>query len=187
MAASRTRRRRAAIAVAFAGLLAAISSGSVTATTPSITIDVSGTGEVQVGDTLTLTPVVSNLDSGTPHRCFMWIEFHDSGADWMRMQVSGDACEPWTLTVPPSPIGQYIVHGRLYYGSSGTGPAAAVDAADSILDILDGGTPVPFTTNYPVQSWDLVDMVSTSSPQYGQPFTIEGMSGVDSCVMRILG
>ena len=42
-------------------------------------------------------------------------------------------------------------------------------------------------TNYPVQSWALGEIVSTSTPTYGVPLTIFAPATGDSCDFRILG
>jgi hypothetical protein len=153
----------------------------------SYTVEVTPAGPFHVGDTITLTPVVSALAAGTPRRCFMWIERYDFPATWLRMQVSSDGCEPWTFTIPEAPIGQYAIHGGLFSGFSNGQPTTHVDAPDTVVDIADGGSPVPFSTNYPVQSWALDAMVSTSTPRYGEPLTINPPSGVGGCELRILG
>lgn len=158
------------------------------ATDPSYAIVVSQSGPIHVGDTVTLTPVVSNVAPDTQVRCFMTIERWEGG-DAVRMHVASDGCQPWTFTVPPAPFGTYQIDGLVAIGLSYGYPQSYEAATDSFIDLVDGGTPVPFVTNYPVQSWDLADMISTSTPQYGEPITIKPPVATDlqGCELRILG
>jgi len=95
-------RLRALIAMTVAVAMLAAGAPRAAAATVSYSVDVSWSGTVQVGDTVTLTPIVSGVAPGTPVRCDMWIEDDHPLVQWVRMQVASDGCEPWTLTVPPS-------------------------------------------------------------------------------------
>jgi hypothetical protein len=141
---------------------------------------------IAIGDTLTITPVVTSPPDGVPIRCQMLIEHGGSGEDWVRMQVASNGCEPWTFTVPDGPIGQFLISGILWAGLAQGSPTSVTLAPQHAVDI-GPGTPVAFSTNYPVQSWDLDDLVSTSTPTYGAPLSISPSATAEGCQMRILG
>jgi hypothetical protein len=140
----------------------------------------------QVGDTLTFTPVVANAEPDEILRCQIWIEHDDLAENWVRMNVSSSGCEPWTFVVPPGPLGEYVVVGRLYIGLWDGRPVEHREVIQTVT-FVDGGTPVPFESNYPVQSWALDDLVSTPTPTFGEPLTINPPTTGDTCVMRALG
>ena len=173
---------------ALALLLATSLITPVAATGPTFALNVSWSGPVQVGDTITLTPVVGGVAPGTSIRCEMWIELDNVPDNFIRMHVASDACDAWTLTVPPSPSGTYVVVGRVYVGIGNDGnPLNAVLAPDQLLDIVDGGTPVAFSTNFPVLPWDIDSLISTPTPQFGEPFTVHAPPNVDGCALRFMG
>jgi len=164
-------RRRALATIALSVVAFAFPVPIGATTLPGFQVDISDT-TVQVGDTLTFTPIITDADPATPTRCQMWIEHYDPPENWVRMNVASDGCEPWTFVVPPGPLGQYVVVGRLYVGVSNGAPINTVLAQDQVVDLVAGGTSKPFVTNYPVQSWALGEIVSTSTPTYGVPLTI---------------
>ena len=111
----------------------------------SYSIEVSTGPSAHVGETITLTPQVTGTDQLDAHRCRMGIESGDT-LHWVRMQVAADSCEPWTLTIPASPLGDYRVFGSLTTQEDGR--IESTEAAEESLSIS-SGTPVPFTSNYP--------------------------------------
>ena len=156
------------------------------ATSVTFSLGMSAT-TVKVGDSMTLTPNVGNDAPGTVLRCEIYIEHYEPPKNWVRMHVSSSGCEPWTFVVPPGPLGQYEVVARVFVGLQDGHPLEVVHAAPPAVTLASGGTPKPFVTNYPVQSWALDDLVSTPTPIYGEPLTIYPPATADACDMRILG
>ena len=144
--------------------------------------------EVQAGDTLTLTPVVETdaVPSGTKVRCFMYIEGFENNVNWVRMLAASDGCEPWTFTVPASDPGRYRIAGYLLRGDGAGNVVGSIVAPDEGIDIAAGGTPVPFQSNYPINSW-APGAIATTAPHYGSPVTIKPPAGATGCDMRIRG
>lgn len=149
----------------------------------SYSIDVSTGASGSVGETITLTPRVAGADLLEAHRCRMGIEGGGS-VHILRMQVAADACEPWTFTIPASPAGEYRVFGGLVTREGGH--IEWTWSADAGLTIT-GGTPVPFTSNYAVQSWAASDLLSDPTPAFGQSFTLRPSAGLDGCQLRVFG
>jgi hypothetical protein len=148
-------------------------------------VDLSAT-TFQVGDTLTFTPVVTNAEPDEVLRCEIWIERDAGQREWLRMHVSSSGCEPWTFVVPPGPLGQYVVGGRVYIGLVEGQPTEHREVIQNVT-FLAGGTPAPFVTNYPVQSWALDDIVSTPTPTFGEPMSIYPPATGDTCIFRTFG
>jgi hypothetical protein len=145
-------------------------------------IEIDTGSAAHIGETITLTPNVSGTDFLDAHRCQMVIESGDPLLDWVRMQVASDGCEPWTVTVPPSPIGPYRVTGWLRTAHGGT--ESTITAPNGGFDI-GPGTPTTFATNYPVQSWAAADLISDATPSFGSPVTVNPPPGLDGCRLSI--
>ena len=179
------------------GLVAALAGGflggptvpvATAGTVASYSIDATWTpsgSDLHVGDSVTLTPVLEGAEAWSSHRCFLFIEGFESQANWLRMQVSSDACNPWTFVLPPAPAGQYKIGGYAILGS-GPNPTDGLTANDQFVDVV-AGTPKPFTSNYPVKSWALGNLVSDTTPAYGDPFTITGNPAADACQQMFAG
>ena len=149
----------------------------------SYSIEVSTGTSGHIGETITITPRVAGTDRLDAHRCRMGIESGDL-ANLVRMQVAADSCEPWTLTIPAASLGDYRVFGSLI--TQEEGQIEWTEAAEQSLSIT-GGTPVPFTSNYPVQSWAAADLLSDPTPAFGQSLTVKPPAGLDGCVLRVVG
>ena len=56
-----------------------------------------------------------------------------------------------------------------------------VGSDQSEIAVEPGGTPAPFVSNYPVQSWAPDALTSDLTPQYGSPQTLSGPAAADGC------
>lgn len=156
----------------------------VAASTASATLDVSWTRAdvagvlhppeaIRVGDTLTIAPTVEGL---TSYKCVTGLlrdGFDEFQVSATSMDTAGtpDVCTPWTVTVAPTTPGPVSVSLLV----SGLGPPedqATIRAPNVELSLESGGSPVPFSSNYPVTSWALADLLSDATPTFGSTLTL---------------
>ena len=151
--------------------------------TLSYAIDVDTGASAPVGETITMTPQITGTDFLDGARCVMFLNRDDPGRlQWM--QVASDGCQPWTLTIPASDPGSYSVKGFLMTRDGGQ--EHFLEAPSAALAIT-SGTPTTFTSNYPVQSWAVADLLSDPTPAFGSPVTIHPASGLDGCRLSVFG
>ena len=155
-------------------------------TQPKIDLAVSAT-TAQVGDTITLTPTIApSVDFFDVKRCHMLIQRPGVGPyDGARMQVASDDCAPWTLTIPDTDPGRLDISAWVEFSDD---PGISQGSANTLIDGLDivaGGSPVPFASNYPVQSWAFQDYATDTTPTYGTPQTYTRPPGADGCRMYL--
>ena len=153
------------------------------ASTPTATLDVSWTRpgvagvlrppeSIRVGDNLTITSAAEGLTSYT---CItsVWRDGFDGFqvSAWSRDDdTTPDVCTPWTVTVAPTTPGPLSVS----LIASGIGPSEAEStprAPDVHLSVEAGGSPIPFSSNYPVTSWAPEDLLADATPTFGSTLT----------------
>jgi hypothetical protein len=164
------------------GFVAAGRVEGLTAASLTYAIDVDTGASAQVGETITLTPQVIGSDIVDARRCVMYVESTSNPVAFVRMQVAGDDCVPWTVTVPAASEGTYRVAGYLMTDVGGT--RTYEPAPETSLEIT-SGTAVPFVTNYPVQSWAASDLLSDPAPAFGSPFTVDAPAGLAGCRISV--
>ena len=156
----------------------------VAAATASATLDVSWTRagvadvlrapeSIRVGDTLTITPTAEGL---TSYKCILGL-FRE-GFDGFQVTATSqdtdgtpDVCTSWTITVAPTTPGPVTVS-LLVTGLGPPEDEATVRAPDVQLSLEAGGTPIPFSSNYPVVSWAPVDLLVDATPNFGSPLSL---------------
>jgi hypothetical protein len=155
----------------------------VAASTPSATLDVSWTRpgvpevlrppeSIRVGDTLTVTPIIEGL---TSYKCItsLFRDGFDGFAVWATSQdgTTPDGCTPWTVTVAattPGPVSLSLL-------ATGLGPPedeSTIRAPDVQLSVEEGGSPIRFSSNYPVTSWAPADLLADATPTFGSTLTL---------------
>ncbi len=178
-------RRAGSFTIALALVASLMPAAASAASSAQFNVTLSAT-TFQVGDTVTFTPVVTNAAPNEVLRCEIWIEHYQPPDDWIRMHVSSSGCEPWTFVVPPGPLGQYEVVGRLYMGLENGQPTEHREVIKQV-NLVAGGTREPFESNYPVQSWALDEVLSDPTPTLGQPLSVNPSPDAESCLLRIVG
>jgi hypothetical protein len=151
----------------------------------TISLVVSPDGTAQVGDTITITPTITGIESWAWSRCFFYFEFGESDfRTYKSLRVAGDDCAPWTFVVPPTSPGAYRIFAEVL-GDDADGAAQMAGSAEIFGSVVEGGTPTAFASNYPVRSWDVDEFLTTPIPQYGSPFTMRGTGTAVSCQLEI--
>jgi hypothetical protein len=173
------------------GVLAAAVSfpPAVAAAEPTYSLSVEPSGELHPGDTVTVTPTVTGVADDVLVRCLMYIQSDYAPGTWdfVRMEVGSSTCTPWTFTVPNSPAGGFRISGHMSVGLRDGLPEYDVYAHPTRTTMADAPTTVPFTSNYPVQSWDPGTMLSTAEPRYAELITMRPPALADACDMRVAG
>lgn len=156
----------------------------VAASAPSASLDVSWTRvgvagvlrppePMRVGDTLTITPTVEGLTSYTCITTLLRDGF-DGFTVWAWSRDLGatpDVCTPWTVTVAPTTAGPMTV-GLFVSGIGPTEDQSSTRAPDVQLSVEEGGSPIPFSSNYPVTSWAPADLLADATPAFGATLTL---------------
>ena len=153
---------------------------------PAYSIERSATA-VKVGDTVTLTPHPVGTDLFRVRRCTIVLERGGDPVPLVWASVSSDDCAPWTFTMPSTAPGDWSVRGYLQYGESRSVAQHFLESPVVNLAVVAGGTPVPFTSNYPVGSWTAADSLADPTPEYGSPQTIRAPAGAESCRLSWFG
>ena len=178
--------RHLAAAAVFVAAIAAVFPPGTRGTGYTYDIDVSVTS-AQVGDTITLTPVLHGPETYPYYRCLMRI-YGSSGGVYgeFRMQVASDDCAPWTFVLPPTPVADLTIEGFVGFGSNAIQPENIATTPSMPFHVEDGGTAATFTSNYPVQSWAPNQLVDDPTPIFGEAQTIAAPVGADGCRIYLM-